>query len=104
MAPGTQAPKWAEDLIGQWIIFNDHHHSVNDVKAFIWSADCLGDKVRIFADTYESALSCIKTGGTVIGMYCTFLPPREYRVIDIPVELIDWTAEQLSDMKSNDPI
>jgi len=104
MQVGEESPQWAKDLVGQWVVFHDHHHGIPDMKAFVFMTDFFPSspllrQVRIFADPYERVLESLKTGQPMLGLYATYIQRDEHKIIDIPVELIDWTAEQLSEMK-----
>jgi len=104
MNTGTESPQWAKDLIGHWVVFHDHHHGVPDMKAFVWSTDFFASspplqQVRIFADPYENVMESLKTGQSMFGLFATYIQKDEHKIIDVPVELMDWTAEQLSEMK-----
>lgn len=103
MNTGIESPQWAKDLIGHWVIFHDYHHGIPDMKAFVFMTDFFPSnpllrQVRIFADPYENVVDEITTGKPMLGLYATYIQKDEHQVIDVPVELLDWTAEQLSDL------
>lgn len=104
MNVGVESPQWAKDLVGRWVVFHDHYRGIPDSKVFIFMTDYFPKgnplrQVRIFADPYEAVVECLKTGQPSFGLYATYIQQDEHKIIDIPVELIDWTAEQLSDLQ-----
>jgi hypothetical protein len=105
MRVGELSPQWALDLVGHWVVFHDHHHGVPDMKAFIFMTDFFPGspplrQVRIFADPYETVIESLKTGQPMFGLFATYIQENEHKIVDVPVELMDWTAEQLSEMKA----
>jgi len=103
MLVGEASPQWAKDLIGYWIIFNDHHHSCNDVKAFVYLTDCFPNnpersRVRIFAELYESVLLEVETDIPTQGVYATYLLEGQYQIINFPYGVWGWTMKQRADL------
>jgi hypothetical protein len=99
MMTGEASPQWAQDLVGYWILFNDHHCGCNDVKAFVYLTDCFPNnpersRVRIFADLYESVIEEIATNIPTQGVYATYILEGQYQIINVPTEVWDWTMEQ----------
>lgn len=104
MQVGEESPQWAKDLVGHWVVFHDHYHGIPEMKAFVFLTDYFPfgntlQQVRIFADPYDNVMESLKTGQSMFGLFATYIQKDEHKIIDVPVELMDWTAEQLSEMK-----
>jgi hypothetical protein len=100
MMVGTESPQWAKDLVDHWVVFNDHHHGIDSVTAFVFYTDFFEHEdpkrqVRIFAIPFETAAQEDSTGAIQLGLYATYIQPDEYEVIDTPKGLEKWTDRHM---------